>query len=104
MYKSIMRCNREVRYKMVSSLQIVSLLDMFTPQRNFETFQDIYLVMEFMDANLHYAIRCGSIATHDQLSFLVYQLLCGLKHLNSASIIHRVFSDIFCSHINIDQI
>lgn len=44
--------------------------------------------MELMDANLCSVI--GIELDHDRYSFLLYQLLCGVKHLHSAGIIHRV--------------
>ena len=47
-----------------------------------------YIVMELMDANLCRVI--GIDLDHDRMSYLLYQLLCGLKHLHMAGIIHRV--------------
>lgn len=44
--------------------------------------------MELMDANLCRVI--GIDLDHDRMSYLLYQLLCGLKHLHCAGIIHRV--------------
>lgn len=45
-----------------SSTQIIGLLNAFTPQRTLEEFQDVYLVMELMDANL-----CQVIQVREQL-------------------------------------
>uniref|UniRef100_A0A8C2EL68 Stress-activated protein kinase JNK n=1 Tax=Cyprinus carpio TaxID=7962 RepID=A0A8C2EL68_CYPCA len=47
----------------------------------------IYLVMELMDANLCQVIQME--LDHERLSYLLYQMLCGTKHLHSAGIIHR---------------
>lgn len=47
-----------------------------------------YLVMELMDANLCQVIQME--LDHERLSYLLYQMLCGIKHLHSAGIIHRV--------------
>ena len=47
-----------------------------------------YLVMELMDANLCQVINMD--LDHDRMSYLLYQILCGIKHLHSAGIIHRV--------------
>lgn len=68
--------------------QIIGLLNAFTPQRTLEEFQDVYLVMELMDANLCQVIQMD--LDHDRMSYLLYQMLCGIKHLHSAGIIHRV--------------
>lgn len=69
-------------------LQIIGLLNAFTPQRTLEEFQDVYLVMELMDANLCQVIQMD--LDHERMSYLLYQMLCGIKHLHSAGIIHRV--------------
>lgn len=44
--------------------------------------------MELMDANLCQVIQME--LDHERLSYLLYQMLCGIKHLHSAGIIHRV--------------
>ena len=64
------------------------MLNAFTPQRTLEEFQDVYLVMELMDANLCQVIQMD--LDHERMSYLLYQMLCGIKHLHSAGIIHRV--------------
>uniref|UniRef100_A0A8C9EZY0 Stress-activated protein kinase JNK n=1 Tax=Pavo cristatus TaxID=9049 RepID=A0A8C9EZY0_PAVCR len=70
-----------------SVFQIISLLNVFTPQKSLEEFQDVYLVMELMDANLCQVIQME--LDHERMSYLLYQMLCGIKHLHSAGIIHR---------------
>ncbi|NXV89885.1 MK10 kinase, partial [Calonectris borealis] len=47
----------------------------------------LYLVMELMDANLCQVIQME--LDHERMSYLLYQMLCGIKHLHSAGIIHR---------------
>ncbi|MPC73897.1 Mitogen-activated protein kinase 8 [Portunus trituberculatus] len=69
-------------------LQIIGLLNAFTPQKSLDEFQDVYLVMELMDANLCQVIQMD--LDHERMSYLLYQMLCGIKHLHSAGIIHRV--------------
>lgn len=49
-----------------------------------------YLVMELMDANLCQVIHME--LDHERMSYLLYQMLCDIKHLHSAGIIHRVGS------------
>lgn len=71
------------------ALQIIGLLNAFTPQRSLDEFQDVYLVMELMDANLCQVIQMD--LDHERMSYLLYQMLCGIKHLHSAGIIHRVW-------------
>ncbi|VEL30785.1 unnamed protein product [Protopolystoma xenopodis] len=66
---------------------IISLLNAFSPQQTLDDFQDVYLVMELMDANLCQVIHMD--LDHERTSYLLYQLLCGVKHLHAAGIIHR---------------
>lgn len=87
------RAYRElVLLKCVNHKNIISLLNVFTPQKTLEEFQDVYLVMELMDANLCQVIHME--LDHERMSYLLYQMLCGIKHLHSAGIIHRVSSDV----------
>lgn len=66
-------------------------------QRSSDIYSDIYLfipclvsylVMELMDANLCQVIHMD--LDHERMSYLLYQILCGIRHLHSAGIIHRV--------------
>ncbi|XP_031153756.2 mitogen-activated protein kinase 8 isoform X3 [Sander lucioperca] len=82
------RAYRElVLMKCVNHKNIIGLLNVFTPQKTLEEFQDVYIVMELMDANLCQVIQME--LDHERLSYLLYQMLCGIKHLHSAGIIHR---------------
>uniref|UniRef100_A0A4W5MS76 Stress-activated protein kinase JNK n=1 Tax=Hucho hucho TaxID=62062 RepID=A0A4W5MS76_9TELE len=82
------RAYRElVLMKCVNHKNIISLLNVFTPQKSLEDFQDVYLCMELMDANLCQVIQME--LDHERMSYLLYQMLCGIKHLHSAGIIHR---------------
>uniref|UniRef100_A0A8C1UR14 Stress-activated protein kinase JNK n=1 Tax=Cyprinus carpio TaxID=7962 RepID=A0A8C1UR14_CYPCA len=83
------RAYRElVLMKYVNHKNIIGLLNVFTSQKTLDEFQDVYLVMELMDANLCQVIQME--LDHERLSYLLYQMLCGIKHLHSAGIIHRV--------------
>lgn len=73
--------------KLVNHKNIISLLNAFTPQKTVEEFVDVYLVMELMDANLCQVIQME--LDHERISYLLYQMLCGIKHLHAAGIIHR---------------
>ncbi|XP_075734402.1 mitogen-activated protein kinase dJNK isoform X3 [Rhipicephalus microplus] len=83
------RAYREFKLmKLVNHKNIIGLLNAFTPQKSLEEFQDVYLVMELMDANLCQVIQMD--LDHERMSYLLYQMLCGIKHLHLAGIIHRV--------------
>uniref|UniRef100_A0A2P2I2L9 Stress-activated protein kinase JNK n=1 Tax=Hirondellea gigas TaxID=1518452 RepID=A0A2P2I2L9_9CRUS len=82
------RAYREFKLmKLVNHKNIIGLFNAFTPQRTMDEFQDVYLVMELMDANLCQVIQMD--LDHERMSYLLYQMLCGIKHLHSAGIIHR---------------
>ena len=49
--------------------------------------KDVYMVMELMEANLCQVVNLE--LDHERLSYLLYQLLCGVRHLHAAGIIHR---------------
>ncbi|CAB1343354.1 unnamed protein product [Coregonus sp. 'balchen'] len=82
------RAYRElVLMKCVNHKNIIGLLNVFSPQKSLEEFADVYIVMELMDANLCQVIQME--LDHERLSYLLYQMLCGIKHLHNAGIIHR---------------
>ena len=76
--------------------QIIGLLNAFTPQKSLEDFLDLYIVMELMDANLCQVINMD--LDHERMSYLLYQMLCGIKHLHLAGIIHRYLLLISCPY------
>nr|CAB3263638.1 JNK c-jun N-terminal kinase [Phallusia mammillata] len=82
------RAYRElILMRAVNHKNIIGLLNVFSPQKVFDEFSHVYLVMELMDASLCQVIQMD--LDHERLSYLLYQLLCGIKHLHSAGIIHR---------------
>ncbi|PAV65546.1 hypothetical protein WR25_00825 isoform D [Diploscapter pachys] len=67
---------------------IIGLLNAFTTASQLEQFEDLYLVTELMDMNLtNFSIK-GKKELRT-ISFLVYQLLCAIRHLHNCGIIHR---------------
>lgn len=82
------RAFRELKLmKITNHKNIIGLLNVFTPDKCLEEFQDLYLVMELMDASLCQVVQMD--LDHERLSYLLYQMFCGIKHLHSAGIIHR---------------
>lgn len=73
--------------KLVNHKNIIGLLNAFTPQKTLDEFVDLYIVMELMDANLCSVIQMD--LDHERMSYLLYQMLCGIRHLHAAGIIHR---------------
>ncbi|CAJ0932836.1 unnamed protein product, partial [Mesorhabditis belari] len=67
---------------------IIELLNAFSPQTSASQLSEVYFVMELADFNLGHVIRDKRLP-HPHLSFLVFQLLCAMKHLHKSGIIHR---------------
>ena len=66
---------------------IVKLLDVITPRD--KDFNELYLVFEFVETDLHKLISTPQYLSIDHVKYLLYQLLCALKYMHSASVIHR---------------
>lgn len=60
-----------------------------------------YLVMELMDASLCQVIHMD--LDHERMSYLLYQILCGIRHLHSAGIIHRVMNGLIDWTVPLNQ-
>ncbi|KAJ7525690.1 hypothetical protein O6H91_17G061900 [Diphasiastrum complanatum] len=67
---------------------IVAIRDIIRPPRR-EEFNDVYIVYELMDTDLHQIIRSNQQLTEDHCQYFLYQLLRGLKYIHSANVLHR---------------
>ncbi|CAI0545298.1 unnamed protein product, partial [Linum tenue] len=54
-----------------------------------DKFDDVYIVYELMDTDLHHIIRSSQLLTDDHAQYFLYQLLRGLKYIHSANVLHR---------------
>ncbi|KAI8587953.1 kinase-like domain-containing protein [Geranomyces variabilis] len=66
---------------------ITSLLDMDVTDPN--TFTEVYIVQELMEADLHQIIRSEQPLTDGHFQYFVYQICRGLKYIHSANVLHR---------------
>nr|KAJ0191860.1 hypothetical protein LSAT_V11C800419500 [Lactuca sativa] len=67
---------------------IIKIKDIIRPP-NKENFNDVYIVYELMDTDLHQIIRSTQALTDDHCQYFLYQLLRGLKYVHSANVLHR---------------
>ncbi|MBA0709461.1 hypothetical protein Golax_024494 [Gossypium laxum] len=97
--------------QVLSSHQVVAIKDIIRPPQ-WENFNDVYLVYELMDTDLHQIIRSNQPLTDDHcrvgtwydsrfcagtivdyavllLQYFLYQILRGLKYVHSANVLHR---------------
>lgn len=83
-----LRTLREVKFlKHCHHPNIIRILDIQKPL-SFEEFNEVYLVQEYMDADLHTVIRAHELS-EKHMKYMLYQLLKGVKYLHSCGIIHR---------------
>ncbi|WVR07691.1 hypothetical protein IAU60_004733 [Kwoniella sp. DSM 27419] len=54
-----------------------------------EGYNEIYLYMEPMEADLHQIIRSGQSLSNPHIQYFLYQLLRGMKYIHTANVIHR---------------
>lgn len=52
-------------------------------------FNEIYLYEELMECDMHQIIRSGQALTDSHYQSFIYQVLCGLKYIHSADVLHR---------------
>lgn len=67
---------------------VIAIKDIIKPP-NREAFNDVYMVLELMDTDLHQIIRSDQDLTDDHSQYFLYQLLRGLKYVHSANVLHR---------------
>ncbi|KAH9815592.1 kinase-like domain-containing protein [Melampsora americana] len=60
-------------------------MDIISP----DAFTEVYLYEELMEADLHAIIRSGQPLSDAHFQSFIYQTLCGLKYIHSASVLHR---------------
>jgi mitogen-activated protein kinase 1/3 len=67
---------------------IVSVRDLIPP-RSLGYIEDVYIVMDSMEANLHKIIYSRQKLSNEHIQYFIYQVLKGLKYLHSAGVLHR---------------
>jgi len=68
---------------------IVSMLDIINPHTTIDTYQDVYMVMDLMEADLHRIIYSKQPLTDEHAQFFIFQVLRALKYIHSAGVVHR---------------
>ncbi len=68
---------------------IISILDVMLPPDDPTQFQDVYIVLDLMESDLHHIIHSVQPLSEDHIQFFLYQILRGVKYIHSANILHR---------------
>lgn len=83
------RIMREIKIlRMIDSPYIVKLHDIIVP-KNRKTFNSINIVLEFADSDLKKLCKSSLKLEEIHVKTLMYNVLCSLKYLHSAAILHR---------------
>jgi len=97
-------CKKMVREIMLLKVMNVSnyvtkILDLIEPS-NLETYTDIYVVLEYVDADLKKVLKSSLTLSDLHVQVIMYNLLCAVNWIHSAHVLHR---DIKPSNILIDE-
>jgi Protein kinase domain len=69
---------------------IVGIIDMMPPSVEYvEDFNDVYMVTDLMETDLHRIIYSKQKLSMDHVQYFVYQVLRGLKYIHSCNVLHR---------------
>lgn len=83
------RILREIKIlKFLKHENIVSMVDLLKPESR-TGYQDIYIVTELMETDLHRVIYSRQELSDDHIQYFMYQILRGLLFMHSANVIHR---------------
>jgi mitogen-activated protein kinase 1/3 len=67
---------------------VVELFDIIEP-KNLETFETLYIVLELAESDLKKVIKSAIHLQLKHIQLVVYNLLCAVKYLHSANVLHR---------------
>lgn len=67
---------------------IIKLLNIEKPD-NPKNFQDIYIVTDLMETDLHRVNYSKQVLTDDHIQYFVYQIMKAVLYLHSGNVIHR---------------
>ncbi|CAL5397780.1 unnamed protein product [Camellia sinensis] len=67
---------------------VIAIKDIIRPPLK-ENFNDVYIVYELLDTDLHQIIRSNQPLNDDHCRYFLYQILRGLKYVHSANVLHR---------------
>ncbi|KAE9238954.1 Mitogen-activated protein kinase 4 [Phytophthora fragariae] len=67
---------------------ITRLLDLSPPPSR-KQFDDMYIITELMETDLHQVIYSMQPMSDDHVKYFLYQMLCAMHHIHSAGVLHR---------------
>jgi len=68
---------------------IISLIDVMKPHEGKTGFEDIYIITDLMETDMHRVIYSRQELTDEHIQYFIYQILRGILCMHSALVIHR---------------
>ena len=68
---------------------IISIHEILGPTDAAIPMNDIYIVLDLMESDLHRIIHSHQELSEEHLKYFLFQLLRGLKYIHSANVLHR---------------
>lgn len=65
---------------------MIAIVDILPPV-TLADFQDVYVISELMDTDLHQIIISNQPLSNDHMQYFVYQMLRGLKYIHSLDVV-----------------
>lgn len=67
------------------AMQIITLRDLYAREAQ----DELYIVMDFMDTDLHRVIQSDQELTEQHFKHFMYQLLRGIGYMQASNVLHR---------------
>ncbi len=67
---------------------VIKIVDILPPP-SLEEFEDVYILSELMETDLHRVIYSRQKLTDEHTQYFLYQIVCSLKYIHSACVLHR---------------
>jgi mitogen-activated protein kinase 1/3 len=91
-FDDIVDCKRLLReisiLRYLNHPNVVKIREIIKPD-NFETFNELYVVMEHAQSDLKKLVKSSIHLSHEHIQMIVYNTIAGLSYIHSANVLHR---------------
>jgi len=75
--------------KRLNNKNIVNILEILIPEADLDTFNEIYLVLEYAPGDLRKLFKSSYNLELNHIILMTYNILLGLKYIHSSGVWHR---------------